>query len=430
MTVVAVGISHKQAGISLREMLAVPASQLPERLQALRAIAGVREALLVSTCNRLEIFAAADSWQVAGDILDTLHPSAAPLAVCESGPDALHHLFRVAASLDSMVVGDAQILGQLKQAAAEAEKAGTLGPELRRALARATSSARRVRSETQIARGAVSLSGVAADLAQKLLGDLAGKSVLLLGAGEMGQLAAREFRSRGTADLLVANRSREAAEALAAEVHGTHVSLDELPRLLERVDAVICSTAASHHLITKELVARAATARRCRTLFLVDLSLPRNVEPSANELENVYVYDLDDLQGVAAQNRGLREAEMAAAEQIVADELRAFLAEDQERKAVPAIRRLRAKGEAIAKAEVERTLAALSGLDERGRDRVRAMASAIVNKLLHEPTLHLRAEAGHGPLADAAVQLFGLDEPQEAEQRRPELHLLPMAGNA
>jgi glutamyl-tRNA reductase len=413
MTIVAVGISHKQAPISLRELLAVPAGQLPQRLEQLCAVPGIREALIISTCNRFEIFVAAGSREVASDILETLDPAAAGLAVCRAGPDALQQLFRVASSLDSMVVGEAQILGQLKEAAAAADRAGTLGPELRRAVASATVAARRVRLETRIAFGAVSLSSVAADLAGKLLGDLAGKSVLVLGAGEMGRLAAREFRSRGATELLVANRSGESAEELAREVFGTPIFLAQLPQLLERVDAVICSTGAGHHLVTHAQVEAASAARRCRPLFFVDLSLPRNVEPRINELENVYVYDLDDLQRLAARNRVLREAEIEAAEQIVAEELGSFLNREQQRCALPALLRLRAMGEAVARAETEKTLAALHGLDEQQRARLRAMASAIVNKLLHAPTARLRAEAGVGPLGNAVVELFGLDEVQE-----------------
>jgi len=428
MTIIAVGISHKQAPISVREILAVPADKLPCRLQELRALSSVREALILSTCNRLEIFAVADSWNVAGDIVDTLDAAAAPLALCNVGEDAMRHLFRVAASLESMVVGEAQILGQLKEAAAQAEQAKTLGPELRRAIARATTSARRVRNETAIAQGAISLSSVAADLAHKLLGDLAGKSVLVLGAGEMGRLAAREFRSRGAEELLVANRSGAGAQALAKEIGGTQVSFDQLPQLLEGVDAIICSTGADHHLVTHAQVEEAARARRCKPLFLVDLAMPRNVEPRTNELENVYVYDLDDLERLAAQNRGLREAEVASAEQIIEQELRACLTEEKERGSLPALMRLRARGEAVARAEVEKTLSTLQGLTERQETRVRAMAMAIVNKLLHEPTARLRAEAGRGPLADAALQLFGLEAPPAREE--PAIRLLSMVGNA
>jgi glutamyl-tRNA reductase len=411
VTFICVGVSHKQAPIAVREQLAVPAELLQQRLKALTALAGVREALLVSTCNRLEIFAVADRREAGDDLLQSLGAAAAPHAVCRFDEDAARHLFRVAASLDSMVVGEAQILGQVKDAAAQAQQAGALGPQLQRALARATSAAKRVRTETEIARGAVSVSSIAVQLAHKLLGSLEGRSVLLLGAGEMAQLAARELKSQGARELLVANRNPGRAEELAREVDGVPVSLAELPALLERADVAICSTGATHHVITRELMQRALKARRYRPIFLVDLTVPRNVEPAANELENVYVYDMDDLERAAAQNRDLRQAHLGKAEQIVEEELRAFLAQAHEREAVPVLARLRSHAESVAHAELEKTLAQLQHLDERAQKSVRAMAVAIVNKLLHAPTAKLRAEAGQGPLGEAAAALFGLEEP-------------------
>jgi glutamyl-tRNA reductase len=416
MTLICVGLSHKQAPIAVREQVAVSSEQLEDRLRRLKAIPGVREALLVSTCNRVEVFAAAQSRAAAEDVLETFGPIAAPYAVCRFEEEALRHLFRVTASLDSMVVGEAQILGQVKDAAARAQQAGALGPELSRALARATTAAKRVRTETEIARGAVSISSVAVQLAHKLLGNLEGRSVMLLGAGEMAQLAARELRSAGARELLVANRSAQRAEELAREVGGVPVSFGELQALLERADVAICSTGATQAVVTREMMSRALKPRRYRPIFLVDLTLPRNVEPSANELENVYVYDLDDLERVAAQNHDLRAAQVGAAEEIVEQELKAFVAASRERAAVPVLARLRAHAESLARAEVERTLAALHGLDEKEEKMVRAMANAIVNKLLHAPTSRLRAEAGQGPLGEAAAALFGLDgEPQPPE---------------
>jgi glutamyl-tRNA reductase len=226
----------------------------------------------------------------------------------------------------------------------------------------------------------------------------------------MAQLAARELKAQGAGEILVANRSAQKAEELAKDAGGVPVSLAELPSLLERADIAICSTGAQTHVITRELMHRAWKARRYRPIFLVDLSLPRNVEPACNELENVYVYDMDDLENVAAQNRDLRQAHLADAEKIVEEELAAWLASARERTAVPVLARLRAHAEELARAEAERTLASLQGLDEKQQKSVRAMAAAIVNKLLHGPTARLREEAGEGPLGDAAKELFGLDD--------------------
>jgi glutamyl-tRNA reductase len=428
---VCVGISHKQAPIQVREQLSVAADQLPERLRQLQQLPGVKEAMLLSTCNRLVVWAAAEGPGAAEDIVESLGPLAAPHAVLRHGDEALRHLFRVAASLDSMVVGEAQILGQVKEAAAAAQSAGVCGAQLGRALARATSAAKRVRTETAIARGAVSLSSVAVELAAKVLGDLRGRVVLLLGAGEMAQLAARELKSAGASELLVANRSLERAEELVREVGGVAVSLGELPALLERADVVLCSTGAREPVVTREQMARVVKARRFRPAFFIDLALPRNIEPSVNELENVYVYDLDDLEQVAARNRDLRAAEVEHAEQIVEQELKALLGELRERTAVPVLARLRGKAQEIADAEAEKLLAQLGPLSEKQEKSVRAMASAIVNKLLHGPTARLREEGREGgrgsgrdggreggvppsrSLADAAVELFDLgDGPQ------------------
>ena len=408
MTLICVGLSHRQAPIAVREQVAVRADQVEDRLRALKSLPGVREALLLSTCNRVEIFAIAETRAAGEDLLEMLGPVAAPHAVCRFEEDALRHLFRVSASLDSMVVGEAQILGQVKDAATQAQRAGALGPELSRALARATTAAKRVRTETEIARGAVSVSSVAVQLAHKLLGDLDGRSILVLGAGEMAQLAGRELRSAGAREILVANRDPRHAEDLAREVGGVPVSLAELPALLERADVAICSTSAAQAVVTREMMAKALKARRYRPIFLVDLTVPRNVEPSANELENVYVYDLDDLERVAAQNRDLRAAQVGKAEEIVEQELKAFLTASRERAVVPVLARLRAHAESLARAEAEKALAALN-LDEKQQKTVRAMAAAIVNKLLHAPTTRLREEAGQGPLGEATAALFGLD---------------------
>ncbi|MFL5309316.1 MAG: glutamyl-tRNA reductase [Myxococcales bacterium] len=404
-----VGLSHKQVPIAVREQLAVAAEDLPARLARLRALSGVREAMLLSTCNRLEVFAVVETRSCADDLLRDLGPLAAEHAVTRFEDEALVHLFRVTASLDSMVVGEAQIQGQVKDAHARALEAGACGPGLSRALSAALSAAKRVRTETAIARGAVSISSVAVQMAHKVLGDLAGRAVLLIGAGEMAQLAARELRAGGASELLVANRSGAAAEALAKEVSGIPVGLGELPALLERADVVLCSTGAQQPIVTRELIARALKARRYRPLFLIDLALPRNVEPAANQLENIYVYDLDDLERVAAQNRGLREQEVQRAEGIVREEITAYARAKQERAAVPVLARLRAQAQALADAEAERTLSLLGPLSDRQQKSVRSMAAAIVNKLLHGPTARLRGEQG-GPLADAAAELFGLDD--------------------
>ena len=436
-----VGLSHKQVPIAVREQLAVSVEELPGRLARLRTLPGVREAMLLSTCNRLEVFAVAEARTAADDLLRDLGNLAAEHAITRFEDDALLHLFRVTASLDSMVVGEAQIQGQVKEAHARAQEAGACGAALTRVLSAALSAAKRVRTETAIARGAVSISSVAVQMAHKVLGDLSGRAVLLVGAGEMAQLAARELHAGGASQVLVANRSSSAAEALAKEVSGIAVGLQELPALLERADVVLCSTAAQQPIVTRELVGRVLKARRYRPLFLIDLALPRNIDPGANALENVYVYDLDDLERVAAQNRELREQEVQRAEAIVREEITAYARAKQERAAVPVLARLRQQAQALADAEVERTLSLLGPLNDRQQKSIRSMAGAIVNKLLHGPTARLRGEQG-GPLADAAAELFGIQdagqdadaahgpsaEPATDAERGPGADVLPITG--
>jgi glutamyl-tRNA reductase len=409
------GLSHREAAIGVREQVAVSAEELPARLARLKAVPGIREVLLVSTCNRLEIFAVAEAKEAGDDLVHELGPAAAAYAVMRCEGEALLHLFRVASSLDSMVVGDAQILGQIKDAHAQAQSVGAAGAHLAKLMAKAQSAAKRVRTETAIARGAVSVASVAVQLARKVLGNVAGRSVLLVGAGEMAQLAARELHAGGAGELLVANRSAARAEELSREVGGMAVGVADLPALLERADVVLASTASREPLITREMMSRAVKARRYRPMFLIDLALPRNVDPSVNEFENVYVYDMDDLERIAAENRDVRGQELERAEEIVREEIAALLRTEEERASVPVLARLRAHAQALADSEVERTLASLGPLDERAKKSVRAMAVAIVNKLLHGPTARLREEKG-GPLADAAAQLFGLQEGPAGER--------------
>jgi glutamyl-tRNA reductase len=425
---ICVGLSHREVSIAVREQVAVSADDLPAKLLRLKAIPGVREAFVVSTCNRLEIFSVAESRTVADDLLREIGPAGAPHAVVRSDDDALAHLFRVAASLDSMVVGEAQILGQIKDAHETARQHGVAGPYLARLMAKAQSAAKRVRTETQIARGAVSVASVAVQLARKVLGSLAGRTVLLIGAGEMAQLAARELHQSSASELLVANRSAARAEEIAREVSGVAVNLADLSALLERADVVLCSTGAREPVVTHEMMVHALKARRYRPAFLIDLAVPRNVEPSVNELENVYVYDMDDLERVAAENRDLREQELVRAEEIVREELAALRKADRERTAVPVLARLREHAHGVAKGELDRTLAQLAALDEKQKKAVQAMASAIVNKLLHGPTSRLREEQG-GRLADAAAELFGLAEGPSGENAEVQpADVLPISG--
>ncbi|MBX5481782.1 MAG: glutamyl-tRNA reductase [Myxococcaceae bacterium] len=412
MDLLCIGVSHKSAPIELRERLALSEEA---QVQLLQRFAPIGEAMLLSTCNRVELYLAAE------DLAAARQCATAALQEVAGAPEVLHHLyehqgeraalhlFRVASSLDSMVVGEPQILGQVKDAFELAQKIGSARGELTRACNAAFGCAKRVRTDTGIGRAAVSMASAAVELAGKIFGGLAGANVLVVGAGEMAALAARHLQHAGAKRLVVANRTLARAEALAKEVGGVARSLDDLGALLVTADVVVSSTGALRPLFTRELVAQAQKARRHRPLFLVDLAVPRDIAPDVHELDGVYAYDVDDVQKVVADNAAARVAEAAKAEALVAEELARFVRARAVRAQVPVLAQLRAHAEKIARAEVERTLAKLRDLDERERQSIAAMAQAIVNKILHAPTMRLRAlDDGGERLADAAAQLFGL----------------------
>ncbi|WNG49047.1 glutamyl-tRNA reductase [Archangium minus] len=417
MDFLCIGISHRTAPLSVRERLALPETQQVELLR--RLAQAPNEALLVSTCNRVELYLAApDMNRVREGALDELRQLGGSEALEHlyehRGEDALVHLFRVAASLDSMVLGEAQILGQVKDAFERGQGAGAVRGELTRVCASAFGCAKRVRTETAIGRAATSMASAAVALASKVYDGLGDKTVLLVGAGEMAELAARHLKQAGATRLFVANRTLARAEALAAEVGATARPFEELFTLLTAADVVVCSTASPVPIFTKENVAAVAKARKHRTLFMVDLAVPRDIAPEVGELDWVHAYDVDDIQKFVAENAAARAEEAQKAGVLVAQEVARFVRERAVRNGVPVLAQLRQRGEAIARAEVERTLAAIGdGLTDKQRKSVEAMARAIVNKLLHEPTARLRAvgpEHEGNRLAGAAAELFGLDE--------------------
>jgi glutamyl-tRNA reductase len=411
-----VGLSHKTAPLEVREKLALTDEQLAAALK--RVSESVEETMIISTCNRVEFYAFSASIDSAAEALHSLLGSMGGANSLQHvyehrGDSALVHLFRVASSLDSMVVGEAQILGQVKDALELAQQLGTAGSELVRACAAAFASAKRVRSETGIGKATVSMASAAVELATKVFGGLGGRSVLLVGAGEMSELAARHLRSAGASRIMVSNRTRDRAQQLAGAIGGEVRDFEELHASLAIVDLVVCSTASPRHIFTKESVSPFLRARKFRPLFMVDLAVPRDIAPDLNELEGVYSYDLDDIQRVVTDNAAARADEAAKAEIIIAEEIARFVRSRSFRDSVPVLAQLRARAEQIARAEAERTLTHLGAdLSEKHRRSVQAMALAIVNKLLHEPTTRLRElgpESGVSRLADAAAELFGLD---------------------
>jgi len=416
-----VGLSHKSAPIEVRERVALNGADLKEALRQLRASDGVEEAFVVSTCNRVEVFVQADAEAAARAFFTSRADQAGDHLYVKEGADAVRHLFRVAASLDSMVVGEQQILGQVKEAYGLASGVQAAGSYMSRLCNRAFATAKRVRTETSIGRGATSMSQVAVDLVEKIFGDLKGRTILLVGAGKMGALSAKALQVLGADRVLVTNRSPERGQQLAGQVDGLFRPWEELHQLLVEADVVIVSTGAPTYVLTAEMVRAAKKQRRHRNLCLIDLAVPRNVDPACAELEDVFGYDVDDMQKVVSANHQARRGEAVSAEAIVEAEVLAFTREHETRAALPVLVTLRQRAEAIARAEAERTLQKAGGaLDERSRASIEAMAIAIVNKLLHLPTVRLKASAatGESALAGAAAELFGLDQ-APATGRRP-----------
>jgi len=399
-SLVVVGLSHRTAPVELREQLAVPADSLGACAKEIAALPGASEAMLVATCNRVEAYVASSSASSTMEALRGFFAKRAPGAAVDSclyeyaDERAVRHVFRVAASLDSMVVGEPQILGQVKEAYAAAESAGALGPMLRRAIPRAFSAAKRVRSETGIASGKVSVASVAVDLATQIFGSLSDRKVLLLGAGKMALGAARALVALG-AKMSVANRSYDRAVELARAWGADAHPLDDLSLLLTVADVVLCSTGASRYVLTVDDVKAAMKVRRRRPLFVVDIAVPRNVDPRVNDLDGAYVYDVDDLEREVARALSLRGGSLEQAEKIVEEELVAF---ERDRRAAsgagPTIAALREHFRAVARAELERSLSSkLKHLTPSDRAALEAMVDATVNKLLHAPMVALRSQA-------------------------------------
>lgn len=422
-----IGLSHKSAPLEVRERLAFGEPQLEAALGHLGA-AGV-EAVWLSTCNRVEVYAAGPDAEAARALVREQLAAAGGEAALghlyeHRGEGALVHLFRVASSLDSMVLGEAQILGQVKDALEVAQRVGAAKGELVRACSAAFGAAKRVRTETGIGRSATSMASAAVELAAKIFGSLEGKTVLVVGAGEMGELAARHLKQAGATRLWLANRTRERAERLAAEVGGAEVKdFADLHGHLVGADVVVCSTASPLPIFTRDSVAATLKARRGRMLFMVDLAVPRDIAQDVNTLPGVYAYDVDDIQRVVAENAAARAAEAEKAQVIVAEEAARYSRARALRDGVPVLAQLRARAMDIARAEAERTLAQLGpSLTEKQRKSVEAMANAIVNKLLHQPTVKLRAGGAQedgGRLAGAAAELFGLGEEAQAAPGAP-----------
>jgi glutamyl-tRNA reductase len=423
-----VGISWRTAPVAVREKLAFRDEELAGALRAMTGELPVAEALLVSTCNRVEVygvgkpgadptgpvraFLAAERGVTGAAVADALYE--------RRGNAAVRHVFTVASALDSLVLGEAQILGQLKAAYAVATEAGTSGPLLGRCLERAFGVAKRVRTETAIARGAANVSTVAVDLAKRVFGDLTGKSVLVVGAGKMSTLAARHLYSSGAKHIVVTNRSPEKAEALAAEIDGIARPWADLERLLTDADVVISSTGAREPILTRALFKRVTKARRWRQLVVIDIAVPRDAEPAIGEFDGVYVFDIDDLEKVVAANLAERARAAEHAARIVEHEAGVFEHWMRTQGVVPTIRALRERFVRVADAELQKALDQLARREHtpaQQREVVQRLVQLVVNKLLHQPTIALREAPPDeaGLRAELLCQLFDLSPVEAGE---------------
>jgi glutamyl-tRNA reductase len=415
------GVNHKNTPLEVREKLAL-SSGYEEPLRALRKIEGLREYYLLSTCNRVEILVSVhDDAEVEEDLSrflfgDSFSPEQyKKYLYCHHNEEAIHHLFMVAASLDSMIVGEAQILGQLKEAYRWSSEQKCTGPILNRLLHKAFSVAKRVRSETRIGSSAVSISYAAIELARKIFGSLENKRVLLIGAGEMAELAAEHLVGNGAKDVVVANRTLGRALDLAKRFNGRAVGLDELFEQLEQVDIIVSSTGAPGVILFKDDVKPLMRNRMNKPLFFIDIAVPRDLDPALNDLDNVYLYDIDDLNNVVELNKAERDKEAIKASRIVDEEALKFKDWLAGLAVTPTIAALREKGNTISQLELERTLPRLKNLTPKERKSVEKMAAAIVSRLLHDPVLFLKSDSCKDQSEmklDLFRSVFGLEKKQ------------------
>lgn len=422
LNIVLLGLNHKTAPVELRECLAFSHDETSAAARLQQQEPSVRELVLFSTCNRIEMLMATDSQlravaaakrfisdfhQVALDRFDTA-------LYVKVGDQAVRHLFRVAASLDSMMVGEPQILGQIKEAYLTATNHKTSGVILNRLLHRAFFVAKRVRTETGIGDHAVSISYAAIELGRKIFGSLTDKSTLLIGAGEMAELAVEHLLRQRAGKILVANRTFENAVNLAQQFGGQAVAFEEIGTCLQDVDIIISSTGSPKPIITREQVRKYIRRRRNRPLFFIDIAVPRDIDPEVNRLTNTYVYDIDDLKGVVEENVEERNREAVKAERIIDEAVLRFHAWFESLEVTPTIIALRKRVEAIAEAEARKTFKAMPGLDDSSREAILRMQAAMIKKILHHPTLFLKKNSHRDDkmqLVDTLRKIFGMDDP-------------------
>ncbi|HET7220157.1 MAG TPA: glutamyl-tRNA reductase, partial [Vicinamibacterales bacterium] len=419
MRLFAVGISHRTAPVELREAVDFARKGIDAALAAFAARRIGDEAVVLSTCNRAEIYAVGESDAAVEDInrffseYHGIESSAlADHLYCHRGSDAARHLFRVAAGLDSLVVGEPQILGQVKAAYTTSSDMQCTGTVTHRLFHSAFAVGKRVRSETSLGEGAVSVSYAAIELARKIFGELSGLSVLILGAGEMAELTGVHLRAQQVRHITIASRTFASADALARQLNGEAIAWHDLPRALAAADIIVTATGATDPVLTKAAVDEVMRGRRQRPLFVIDIALPRDVEPSVGDLEQVFLYHMDDLQSIVSENLARRGSELASAEAIVDQEVSRFVAWLQSREIIPTVVALRRRFEEIRQSELRRLEPKLAGLQPDARARVDEITRLMFEKLLLTPTENLKGTADDtnaAAYAEALHRLFALD---------------------
>ncbi len=394
MRLLLTGISHKTAPVAIRERLALPEAQLPGALRGLKQQDGIAEAVILSTCNRVEITVSAEDDADPRAAMDALFADTPAAHLYHlDGREAIQHLFRVASSLESMIVGEPQILGQMKTAFNISKAEGALNGLLENVLTRAFGVAKRVRSETGIGQMAVSVSYAAVELARKIFGSLAGHTVMIAGSGKMSELAARHLKRSGASHIFVTNRTHQRALELAELFQGTAVEYSRFLSMLPEVDILIASSGAPHYILLKEDMQRVIAVRKNKPMFLIDIAVPRNIEPAVNKIDNVFLYDIDDLQGVVNANLRERMKEAESAEAIVAQEVERMVGRLRVQEIAPTIVSLQEQLEEIRAGEVARMTRKLGALTLEQREAIDALTRSIVNKIAHGPISELRKQA-------------------------------------
>jgi len=410
------GVNHRTAPVQVREQLAIPESHLAEATEQLVKVPGVDEGMVLSTCNRVELLACTNNGSVNlrdffGHYFKTPTAQYEPYLYELREREAVRHLFRVAASLDSLVVGEPQILGQVKEAYTVARGVGALRSNLNALVTRSFAVAKRVRTETTIGSSAVSVASVAVDLAKKIFGSLQGRTVYLVGAGKMSELAARHLISHGAGMIFVANRTHERALQLAATFDGKAIKFDELYETADRADILLVSTGAPHVIFRREHGERFLQLRKNRPMFFIDIAVPRNVDPELNKVDGIFVYDIDDLQAVVSSNLADRQREAARANEIIESELERFVAQLGSADVVPTIVSLQEHLESIRQAEVDRVRGKLGKLTPDQELAIDALTRGIVKKVLHAPLTTLKTAAREPftmTIEEAIRRMFGL----------------------